>query len=46
MAQPKSKLTIKLLNLEEVDFTNPEQKIKRRKRKKEKRIGRKKEKRY
>ena len=28
MAQPKSKLTIKLLNLEEVDFTNPEQKIK------------------
>ena len=28
MSQPKNKLSIKLLNLEEVDFTNPEQKIK------------------
>lgn len=28
MSQPPTKFTIKLLNLEEVDFTNPEQKIK------------------
>ena len=28
MSHPKNKLSIKLLNLEEVDFTNPEQKIK------------------